>query len=117
MKRPTPLFTSTLTQALGPRLAEGAIVTQAHIVELTDDDLKDPRLADDPTATALNVIIRGSSAHLVLEWPDGVLARAFLPVGDQLLMGMRASMLEAYARGRATLEAIHLQHLTPTGSA
>lgn len=117
MNQVTPLFTTTFSQQLGPRLTEGAIVTQARIVEITDAALADPRLADDATVTALNVIVHRSPAHMVLQWPDGVLARAFLPTGDQLLMGMRAAMLDAYARGRKALEKIHLQHLEPTGTA
>jgi hypothetical protein len=52
-----------------------------------------------------------------VQWPDGALAYAYLPVGGQVLDGLRTALLEAYARGRDRLEQIHLEMGAPQGQA
>lgn len=116
MTAPSPLFKTVFAMPLEPRLTEGAVVAQARVIapQLCAPD--DPRLAI-PDDHALRFLAQGAVGQLAIEWPDGVLAWAYIPGGEQLLRGMRDSMLEAYSRGRSLLEQIHLQHGQHAGNA
>lgn len=113
---PQPLFITVLAKPLEPRLPEGAVIAQARVIAPQDCDPTDPRLAI-PGDHSLRFIVHGAVGHLAIEWPDGVLAWAYIPGGLNVLRGMRESLLDAYQRGRDALELIHLQHLAPSGEA
>ena len=116
MSAPTPLFQPVFTKPLSPRLAEGAVIANARVIDPHRCDPDDPRPvpADDH---ALRFIALGTVGLLLIEWPDGVLAWAYLPCGPNVLMALRNAMLDAYSRGRDVLERIHTELGLPAGNA
>ncbi len=118
MSNPNPLFVAAFVQPLTERLTNEAAVAKAEIVVAAPGSEADLRLVEQSSMHAINIITRGgSAAQFLVQWPDGSLAYAYLPVGGQVLDGLRTALLEAYARGRERLEQIHLEMGAPQGQA
>lgn len=116
MSNLNPLFVVSFAQSLTERLTDGAVVAKAEIVIASPGPSVDSRLVEQSSMHAINIITRGgSAARFLVQWPDGALAYAYLPVGGQVLDGLRTALLEAYARGRDRLEQIHLEMDVPQG--
>jgi hypothetical protein len=112
----TPAF--GFSKSLAPRLTAGAAISQAQLVMTTHETDVDARLVEHSPMEVVNIINRGGcAAFFLVEWPDGSMARAYLPVGGQVLEGMRSALLDAYGRGRQRLEQIHLEMAAHQGQA
>jgi hypothetical protein len=115
---PKPLFEVVFAQPLAARLSDGAVISRGQIVMATPGEDIDIRLVEHAPMEVVNIINSGGcAARFLVEWPDGCLARAYLPVGGQVLEGMRAALLDAYGRGRQRLEQIHLEMAAHQGQA
>lgn len=118
MTTPNPLFVTAFAQPLTNRLSDEAALAKAEIVIALPCQDIDVRLVEQSSMEAINIITSGgSAARLLVQWPDGTLAYAFLPAGGQVLNGIRAALLRAYAHGRDRLEQIHLELGRPQGQA
>lgn len=118
MNNPTPLFVTTFAQTLAARLTDETALAKAQIVIAVPGESTDIRLVEQSAMLAINMITKGgSAARLLVQWPDGTLAYAYLPVGGQVLDGLRTALIDAYARGRDRLEQIHLEMDAPQGCA
>lgn len=118
MNSPTPLFVTAFAQALTERLTDEAALAKAQIVIAAPGPDIDIRLVEQSSMETINMITSGgSAARFLVQWPDGTLAYAYLPVGGQVLDGVRAALLRAYANGRDRLEQIHLEMGAPQGQA
>ena len=110
MNAPAPLFVTVFAQPLTKRLSDEAALSKAEIVIASPRLDVDVRLVEQSSTETINIITSGgSAARLLVQWPDGALAYAYLPAGGQVLEGIRSALLKAYARGRDRLEQIHLE--------
>lgn len=80
-------------------------------------DKEDLRLEDEASLFACQIITWGYQCHLLIEWPDGVLASAFVPHGLLISAALDRALTDAYDRGRAKLEEIHLRYAQHVGNA
>lgn len=118
MNTPNPLFIASFAQPLVARLTDEAALVKAQIVLPAPGPDIDIRLVAQSPMEAINIITSGGTAACFLvQWPDGSLAYAHLPVGGAVLDGMRTALLRAYAHGRDRLEQIHLEMGAPQGQA
>jgi hypothetical protein len=115
---PSPLFIAAFARPLIVRLTDEAALVKAQIVLPSPGPDMDIRLVEHAPMEVVNIINSGGcAARFLVEWPDGSLARAYLPVGGQVLEGMRSALLDAYGRGRQRLEQIHLEMAAHQGQA
>lgn len=118
MNTPDPLFITIFAQPLAARLTDEAALAKAQIVVPAPGPDIDIRLVEQSPMETVNIITSGgSAARFLVQWPDGSLAYAYLPVGGQVLDGMRTALIRAYAHGRDRLEQIHLEMGAPVGRA
>ena len=118
MNTPSPLFFTAFAQPLTKRLTDEAALAKAQIVIGVPGPSTDIRLVEQSSMETINIITNGgSAARFLVQWPDGTLAYAYLPVGGQVLDGVRVALLRAYAHGRDRLEQIHLEMGAPQGQA
>lgn len=118
MTVPTPLFKTTLTKPLtSGRLTGADVVASARVIDPMKADAADPRLEGSTSLLGFHAVTYPEQGRLLVEWPDATLAWAFVPFGPPVVDAIAAALQEAYTRGRAQLETIHLQHLAPAGEA
>lgn len=113
-KAPAPIFRLTLPP-LVPRLSDFNVITDAKLVDERVADAGDPRLLNQPS-TAMQVIAQ-SAKVLLIEWPDGTLARACLLPGRPLSDSMAEALREAYQAGREALEQVYREAGDAAGDA
>lgn len=118
MNTPNPLFVTAFAQPLKERLTGESALAKAQIVVGAPGPDIDVRLVEQSSTETINIITSGgSAARLLVQWPDGTLAYAYLPAGGQVLEGIRSALLKAYAHGRDRLEQIHLEMSLTQGQA
>lgn len=117
MTAPAPLFITRFSQPIGPRLAVAEIACQARVVAPQLADPADPRLEDSASEIGLRAVTQGAEPRLLVEWPDMVLAWAFIPFGLQATVALETALRDAYQRGRDVLERLHIELGQQAGNA
>lgn len=118
MSSPTPIFVTQLRNPLtASRLSPEEVLRMGRVIDPSKADAKDPRLSDEASNFAFQTITWGARAHLLVEWPDGVLASAYVPFGPPVGEAVEKALLAAYDQGRTVLEQINLAHAAHAGSA
>jgi hypothetical protein len=118
MTAPAPLFAISLANPLRTaRHTPAEVLTLGRVVDPTKADPSDARLADESSGYAFQIITWGSRGHLLVEWPDGVLASAYVPFGLLVGEAVDKALLAAYDQGREVLERINLAHAEHAGRA